>query len=68
MRSRLQTSEAGLMKRQLAELAELACLYFCAPPHLEEVFDFRVVIGLLLDQRGSVQLARTESADRRRKM
>lgn len=34
----------------------------CQIPHLEEVFDLRVVVGFLLNQRGAVQLTRTESA------
>lgn len=29
--------------------------------YLEEIFDLRVVISFLLNQRGSVQLTRTES-------
>lgn len=34
--------------------------------YLEEIFDFWVVVGLLLDQRGAVQLARTESVHKTR--
>lgn len=30
--------------------------------HLEEVFDLRIVVSFLLNQRGTVQLTRTESA------
>lgn len=29
--------------------------------YLQEIFDFRVVVGFLLNQRGSVELTRTES-------
>lgn len=32
--------------------------------YLEEVFDFRVVVRLLLDQCGTVQLARAESVQK----
>lgn len=34
----------------------------CQISHLEEVFDLGVVVSFLLDQRGAVQLTRTESA------
>lgn len=30
--------------------------------YLQEVFDFRVVVGFLLNQRGAVELTRTEPA------
>lgn len=33
--------------------------------YLQEVFDLRVVVRFLLNQRGSVQLARTESEGRK---
>lgn len=41
------------------------CAWLCIW-YLQEVFDVRVVISFLLNQRGAVQLTRTKSAHRRK--
>lgn len=45
----------------LAIKVRCACVFY-----LQEVFDLRVVVSFLLDQRGAVQLTRAESARKKR--